>query len=230
MKKGLKVFGIFVVLAALLVGGVVTWWKQEFPSASWRYKMTVEVVTPEGIKTGTAVREVHAISSIKIGDTGGGAAGVKGEAVAVDLGERGVLFATIGEDFGYSVMFKAFPYSKGGLTKEGMKYYSSLTDAKANLLEIDALPRFVKFRALNDPLSVKLVDIHDLAKDFGEGIKIKEVTIETTTEPVTWGLVDQYLPWLSEITANIDGSKITTSGFLANRLDVGQFKKGAPKQ
>lgn len=215
-----------IVLAVVLVGGAVTWWKLEFPSASWRYKITVEVETPEGIKTGSAVREVHAISSIKIGDTGGGAAGVEGEAVIVDMGGHGVLFATIGEDFGYRVMFMAFPFSKGGLTKEGMEYYSHLKNAKASLLAINQLPRFVMFRNLNDPLSVKLVDIHNLSKDFGEGVRIKDITIETTDDPITWGVADKYLHWLSEITANIDGSKITTSGFLANRLDVGQFKKG----
>lgn len=223
MKKN---FVIIAAAFALLVTGAITWWNYEFPSASWRYKITVEVETPEGIKTGSAIREIHAISSIKIGDTGGGAAGVKGEAVVVDLGERGALFATIGEDFGYSVMFKAFPYSKGGLTKEGMEYYSSLKDAKANLLEIEALPRFVKFRTLNDPLSVKLVDIHDLAKDFGEGVKIKEVTIETTTEPVTWGLVERFLPWLTEEKGGyLGGVKFAQEAPLG--MHTGYFQTGA---
>ncbi len=223
MKKGLMICGGVVLLLVLAAG----WWKQEFPSASWRYKITVEVETPEGIKTGSAVREVRAFSDIKIGDSGGGGAGVKGEAVIVDLGKHGVLFATIGEDFGYSVMFKAFPYSDGGLTKEGMEYYSNLKNAQKSLLEINELPRFVTFKNLNDPLSARLVDIRDLQKDFGAGVQIKDITIETTDEPITWGIVDQYLPWLAKIKANIDGTSITTSAFLANRLDVGQFKKKA---
>jgi hypothetical protein len=222
MKKILIGLGVLVVLA----GAVVTWWTYEFPSATWRYKITVEVETPEGLKTGSAVREIGVFTDIKIGDVGGGGAGVTGEAVVVNLGERGVLFATVGEDFGYSVMFRAFPYSKGGLTKEGMEYYSNLKNAKTSLLAIDQLPRFVMFRDLNDPLSVKLVDIHDLSQNFGEGVKIKDITIETTDEPMTWGVVDLYLPWLAEIKSNIDGTRITTFGYLANRLDVGQFKKG----
>jgi hypothetical protein len=44
---------------ALLLGIAVAEAAEVTPLAgSWRYKMTVEVETPEGLKTGSAVREV----------------------------------------------------------------------------------------------------------------------------------------------------------------------------
>ena len=62
MKKILIGLGVLVVLA----GAVVTWWTYEFPSATWRYKITVEVETPEGLKTGTAVRQLRQYTDIKL--------------------------------------------------------------------------------------------------------------------------------------------------------------------
>ena len=48
--------GLVVLLAVVGVGYVAC--AEMFPSGTWRYKMTVTVETPEGIKTGSAVREV----------------------------------------------------------------------------------------------------------------------------------------------------------------------------
>ena len=48
----------FLVVLAVLYGSAKLIWRQAYPSGSWRYKMTVVVQTPEGIKTGSAVREV----------------------------------------------------------------------------------------------------------------------------------------------------------------------------
>ena len=58
---------------------------------TYRYRMTVEVETPEGLRSGSTVIEVKNGS----GPTGGVGSSVRGEAVAVDLGARGILFALL---------------------------------------------------------------------------------------------------------------------------------------
>jgi hypothetical protein len=54
---------------------------------------------------------------------------------------------------------------------------------------------FVKFRDLNDPTSVEVVDPNDLAASFGPGVKLVEATIAVTPDAVTDG-IDSRLPWL----------------------------------
>ncbi|MBL8638658.1 MAG: hypothetical protein JNN09_09230 [Alphaproteobacteria bacterium] len=186
--------------------------------------MTVTVETPEGLKTGYAVREVHQYTDIKIGDAGGGMAGAIGEAVVVDLGQRGKLFMTIGED--HYFIFEAFPLGGGENTPRGIKYYSHLKNAKASLLDLKTVPQLVTFTDVNNPLTVKAVELHNLAASFGEGVKLQDITVETTDEPMTTGIIEATLPWLKNIKSNIDGSNITTGSSYANTLHVGYFKRG----
>ena len=53
---------LLIILGVLIIGGVTFAYAMSElngnKSYSWRYKMTVEIETPEGIKTGSAVREV----------------------------------------------------------------------------------------------------------------------------------------------------------------------------
>jgi hypothetical protein len=223
-----------VLVALFIVAvGLVGWWKHEFPSATWRYKMTVTVETPEGIRTGSAVREVRQYTDVKIGDVGGGNAYVRGEAVVVDLGYRGKLFMTVGED--HYFLFRVFPFSKGGNTPEGIAYYSHLKNAKASILGLEnAKPQLVTFTDLNNPLTVKAVDQDNLSATFGMGIKLKDITAETTDEPMTSGIIDAVLPWLKglqqkEARLNGNTSIAIFTNDLADNLGVGSFKTGVKK-
>ena len=202
--SGHKVLVGVALLIALLTG----WWRYEFPSATWRYKMTVTVETPEGLKTGYAVREVHQYTDIKIGDAGGGKAGAIGEAVVVDLGKRGVLFLLLSEDYAHNVVFHVFPFN-GANTPEGMKYYSSLKNVQKSIRNY--LPTMVTFKDLNNPMTVRAVDADNLEKVFGEGVHLKDALIEMTDEPVSWTIYN-YLPWLESLNGDYLDGKTTSSG------------------
>lgn len=211
----------FLVFIFIVVG----WWKYEFPSATWRYKMTVVVETPEGLKTGYAVRQIGQYTDINIGDVGGGAAGATGEAVVVDLGKRGKLFMTIGEDFYF--IFEAFPFD-GANTPAGMEYYSHLKDAKASILKLErTVPQLVMFTDLNDPKTVRSIDLRKLSATFGAGVYLQDITVETTDEPMTLNVVDQALPWLSSLHGGyLDGKFLGGGPQLSNILHAGNFKTG----
>ncbi len=199
MKKGLMICGGVVLLLVLAAG----LWKQEFPSASWRYKITVEVETPEGIKTGSVVRETQASTDVRVGDVGGGSAGTIGEAVVVDLGKRQYLVGLLPEGDDLSLAMGGPPPG----TREGMAYYSHLKEGKASLMMKGALPHFVTFKNPDDPMTVENVDGQDLAKTFGDGVTLKDVTIEITDAPMTWGPLNTYLPWLEGLKgAYLNGS------------------------
>lgn len=184
----------------------------------WRYRMTVTVATPEGDKSFSSVREVHAVGAkIKLPNAGGHARVAKGEAVVIDLGERGKAFALMRSiagrvDYAYDVVFRAFPTDKGGLTPEGVRHYSQMKSSDAVELDISNYPQFVYFRDMGDPKTVEnLIEVescpnaenpiyklcikHDrFAEIFGSGVKVKSVRIEMTDDPANTGIIGEYIP------------------------------------
>lgn len=188
-------------------------------SDTYRYKMTVEVNTPEGVRTGSAVREITARDNT--GQIRGGMRGLcgfdaKGEAVVVDLGARGGVFAVMTQggssDYVWNVLFRTLPRTdkKGGeCLKEGIRYYANL-EAKGEV-PLRALPMMVTFADRSDPTSVqyvygveaygrKMPDDWRVKEDnfeklFGKGVSLRRVTIEMTDEPVTEGNIEKTLGW-----------------------------------
>ena len=243
-----------VWVLAGLIAVIYVAWTTIYPSGTLRYKMTVVVETPEGIKTGSAVREVYIGRSPQLfGSTSSGKALLtKGEAVVVDLGQRGVLFALMrgasGSDYGHQIVFDAFPSpgSTEPLSSAGIRYYRSLKNAKVTL-KPEQYPMFVRFREMKDPKTVESVyqavpydgrndkgfyigtayHITDhFEETFGAGVKLKEVTIEVTDDSVMIGLV-KLLPWLPEYyDKGLDGDlfgNFKAKNLLANFLSSGAF-------
>lgn len=247
-----------IAVIAILVLGVAVWWKVSFPSGSWRYKMTVTVETPEGIKTGSAVREISAYSMpmflgvnrdthIKL---------EKGEAVVVELGERGVLFATLGSATdSVWTFFNAFPSpcAEGAVSRCSVKYYSSLKLGENAQLPARYYPMFAAFEDLNDPKTVKNVlemkscpdpetgipdNFRCIEKDrfeeiFGQGVRLRSVMVEITDQAFQ-PVVGQHLNWLSKVYGyQLDGGKIQILGSkypLANSLSAGSFSTEVGKK
>ena len=226
-------------------------WSEAIPAGSWRYKVTVEVDTPEGPKSGSAVREATVHSKRSIFGKRSTWITVKGEAVIVDLGERGVLFSIMGKT-DYSIVFRSFPVpgngpGAGGLTPKGIEYYKKLKKA-GDVLIPEQYPMLVHFRDLSDPNTVELVletngcrqqNAQGLCVDgelrvvknrfeefFGTGVSLKKIRIEMTDETVTERII-AFLPWLLKVGGGyLDGSFASQSKKLSNRLDGGQFKTG----
>jgi hypothetical protein len=216
----------FALIAAVLIAGYIGW-GLVYPMGTWRYRLTIEVDTPESVKSGSSVIEVRAARQPKLTPETTTDIGISGEAVVVDLGQRGLLFSLLTSktdvDYGYRIVFDMFPYAyeyvfkdghkeiipgAGQTTPGGIKYYASLR-AKAELAP-SQLPMLVRFRDTNDPKTVELVDPNDLAKSFGAGVRFKSATIEMvdagvwpfsmfgiTGEPVTRG-IEKRLAWLEQ--------------------------------
>jgi hypothetical protein len=222
----------FIVLILCLAGYIG--WTLIFPSGSWRYRLSIEVETPEGVKSGTAVREVDAATGMRIGDSSGASVLASGEAVVIDLDKRGQMFALLvnADHAGgaATTVFDAFPYPgrdfgpyQGILTREGISYYSGLR-GKAEL-PAGKVPLFVRFADNSKPETVKVIDPRDFAREFGDGVRLKAAQIELV-EPGFWPLnmigitgepmthkIRGILPWLSDfpepgvlINVNRDGT------------------------
>lgn len=223
---------IAILLLALFWLSLYAWWKYEHPT-TWHYKTTVTVETPEGVKTGFAVREANVHTPfLEIQGLYDRRIRIKGEAVVVDLGARGLLFSPMNVD-DYSTVFAAFPDATDAFTKKGLKYYQNLVSTKAKAdLPPYRYPRLAMFRDINDPKTVTEVNPLDLSATYGAGVHLKSITIEMTDEKVTWG-IDKYLSWLPQyVDQRFDGDKshsFAINAPLANQMGSGYFSSEAKK-
>lgn len=216
MKKSyMALLTIVILLVSVLIA-----WNIAYPSVSWRYKITIIVETPEGIKIGSAVKEVRVFAAPAIGGTGGGNATTIGEAVLIDLGKYGHLFALTYTDE-YFVFLNTFP-GPPILTTEGIEYYTTLRATRTSVPKRGAWPRMMFYKDVLDPISGKLVDPNDMSSTLGEGFVLKDVTIETSNEPITHK-IEQYLPWLKNMEGNLYGDQIISQGGPLGSIDKSDF-------
>ncbi|CAN2536669.1 hypothetical+protein [Methylocapsa aurea] len=217
--RGLAIAGITVL------SGCGKW------SWNYRYRLTLFIETPEGEKSGTGVVEIlvtkAAISLNQMPMNWE----LRGEAVAVDLGKRGTLFALIGGGRP-AQSFLALPQVVFERTEALDRRYtaeereSKLEGLKASAqLTRDEIPFLARFRDINDPKTVEIVDPDDLAKSFGEGVRLLHAIIEMTKEPATPG-IDKKLGWLSQYyDRQLGGARFPAiRGSVANQLSSGYFK------
>lgn len=175
------------------------------------FKVTVEVETPEGLKIGSAVRQIsNSKSKNSLGwPDAGNPADVIGEAVVIDLGERGVLFALINKNGEAARFYEAFPAPEGAgnTTVAAIQHYGSLQAGESAILDEKLWPMFVTFTDPDDPKSVTLVwgsrfnpdtqdyePVNRIEEIFGQGVALNNIRLKITDEPVTWGVVDKFLP------------------------------------
>ncbi len=214
-------------IIALILLGIYGFWKMSYPSGTFRYRLTL-VVDDNGKQViASSVRQVTVRDGPRLTPESNPTTTLHGEAVVVDLGEKGVFFALLRSkdsvDYGYNIVYDAFP-NLGGTTPKGIRAYSNLKAKKE--LSFDKIPMLVRFRNINDPKTVELVDPNDLEKTFGKGVKLVSATLEMTDENVTTG-VEKWLPWIGEYRNKLfDGNTIMTGDAknrLANDLGTGAF-------
>ncbi len=216
---------------------------------TYRYRLTVEVDTPEGLRTGSSVIEVTTRISgrYSIPNPGQVIHSVRGEAVVVDLGSRGTLLI----DWASTVLFLAAPQvplaTTRGLPNSShldfdIRFKAALALAGAQVIPRDyrdrigsrhqpgdppsAWPMMVRFRDLADPKSVEKINPDDLSASFGAGVKLRRITAERTDDPVTSGILAR-LPWLDSATPKSldDDFEPTTTPTFAQRIAFSDFVK-----
>jgi hypothetical protein len=130
-------------------------------------------------------------------------------------------------EYAVRIVFNAFPrpgpngpIRYGGLSAEGIAYYSSL-EAMTELSN-DQLPMLVRFRDSKDPKTIEIVRPDELFRFFGNGVSLRRVTIEMTDDPITTGiegLLPPYGPetgfyqWYRELRFN-DPRRLTKDDFI----------------
>jgi hypothetical protein len=195
-------------LLGLAIAGIAVLSGCDKSSWSYRYRLTLFVETPEGEKSGTGVVEIlvtkAAISLNQMPMNWE----LRGEAVSVDLGKRGALFALL-EGGRPAQSFLALPqavFERTGTLDR--RYTAEEREGKLEGLQAsaelarDEIPLLARFRDIDDPKTIEIVDPDDLAKSFGEGVRLLRAIIETTKEPIT-KRIERQLKWLPELHSSI---------------------------
>jgi hypothetical protein len=226
--KGKGCFKIFLIILALLILLPITYCQIKYPSYTYRYKMTVEVETPQGIKSGSSVVEVlmsQDVGWVILGSSARVRMRIKGEGAFVDIADGKTLFVLLQgspkASRPHSLMNDILPRR----SDSGISYLDRLKNAKG-ILPRDKYPRMVYFEDINDPLSVKRVDPEDMEEFFGAGVKLKQIMIETTKDKLEWKMAGK-LKWLLEYYINqLDGNRyygMETKYKFANSMSAGSF-------
>lgn len=219
----------------------------------YRYRLTVELETPEGLQTGSSVIAVSTAVAGRnsIATPGAVSHRVKGEAVAVDLGARGTLFALLrsegNSDWASNVVFRFAPAVRRTLDADGKFDSAAYFEAQfaamlkrrepielprtfpdiGQLKDQPARPMLVRFADITDPRTVEKVDSDDLAASFGQGVKLKRITVQLTDDPVTTG-IEKRLGWLEgHRRKHFDGTPTSSEDMteirLASHMSSGSF-------
>jgi hypothetical protein len=208
-------------------------------SESYRYKLTLTVNTPAGVKRGSSVAEV-AFWDVSIPERGT-AHQLRGEALYLDLGHGARPLVAL-------LKSHLNPKDDKGLywTRDagpGTRQMSRLYDIPPSIDFTDDVPRIAKMRGahriapgnlpdlvtfadINDPKTVIEVDPNDLQATLGQGVTWNEITLESTDEPITSGIRTK-LPWIEayfQKNLRLDGQNLEfPKKDIANNLSWDDF-------
>lgn len=182
------------------------------------YRMTVEVDTPAGLRSGSSVIGFSTASVPRwLPGSPGSATSMEGESPVVDLGEGRLLIALLHDEH------------RGHAVRDWQRPELRHSD---NSIRADRLPVLVTFRDWSDPASIVDVPPTDLAAHFGSGYRLRSVRFEPTDEHPTFGrlaalplFADRILrspsarlaPATSRYKQEVDRTALDASAFIQRR-------------
>lgn len=206
---------------------------------SYRYKLTLAVNSPDGLKRASSVVEV------KFFDVSIPARGtmheLNGEALYLDLGPGtrpliALLTSKLRQRHGKEARWSRDGGPNNTLLTEmyGVPSSGSLLDYVSQIARMRGprritpsdLPDLVTFADINNPSSVIEVDPNNLQGTLGSNVTWNEITLEITDEPITKGIARE-LPWIPYYwCVMLDGQRLHYYGnreTVANTLNPGDF-------
>jgi hypothetical protein len=193
---------LVAVLAALWAGFALA-----FPDYAHRYRLTVEVDTPDGLRNGSSVIEVERK------DFGWAPAPgpryeyrVRGEAVFVDLGAGRNVVAVLahGDNAERVDEVISFWVEAYGLFRWDQEVWTGRRELRGAVeLRPPLIPTLVTFADPLDPKTVRVVQPHEFEEVFGPGFRFRRATLEVVSAgwwpasalglsgvPVTQGVIE----------------------------------------
>jgi hypothetical protein len=202
----------------------------------YRYKLTLAVNTPDGVKRGSSVVEV-AFYQVWFPERGT-MHKLRGEALYLDLGPGArPLIALLTRQLPKGGSGQHWTRDAGPETRWMSQIYGQarsedFIDDVPRLARLRGprpitpadLPDLVTFADANDPNSVIEVDPNDLQATLGPNITWNEITLESTDEAITKG-IELKLPWIVAYWCGmLDGDRYHGKTTVANTLSTADFQ------
>lgn len=209
----------------------------------YRYRLSVEVNTPQGLRTGSSVIEVrvHKAGQYTIPSPGSIISTLRGEAVAVDLPHGRTLYALLRSeedaDWAKDILQSVIKQQTINDRLQSPDPFATDMERILALRGTQELPRvrsasgrptgatessyplLVAFTNDSDPRTIKRVDPEIIQDNFGTGITLRRIIIERTNDPVTVG-IERRLRWLPTVNEKLRGSNFNPKG-----IPVGDFQR-----
>jgi hypothetical protein len=226
--------GVFVRLAAaaIMVLSLTACRRSE----SYRYKLTLAVNTPDGVKRGSSVVEVL-FSEVSIPERGI-MRKLRGQALYLDLGPGArpliaLLTSRLHPNYAGAVRWNHYagPDPRLMCRLYGLAPSAHYMDDIPRIVQLrgphritlNDLPDLVTFADIADPNTVMEVDPDSLQWTLGPGVSWNEMTLESTDEPITTGIRAK-LPWIAAYYSKmLDGDRYHDKSTLANTLSTADF-------
>jgi hypothetical protein len=222
MKRGCPTTLVgFALFAGALVGGY--WYK--YPNYSYRYRLTVNIEIDGKVHSGSSVIEVKWRGGPAIGDGGPFGPSVKGQAALVDIGDRGVVVATLINDESYGLAKDGAlgalwiaPRAFGKETNaEGIPKLPELRGKRD--LALDNLPRFLWFSNPQDPTTARKLIVQDIPAIFGRSARFAGASVDITSDPIVIDIRGKF-SWLKPLEDKPPGNDII---HLPNGLGINRY-------
>jgi len=213
----------FLFFAAMVLLAVVAVYKFSYPTYSYRYRLTVNIEADGKVHTGSSVIGVS--WSAFFLPTRHFNPELSGEATLIDLGERGIVVATlVADDWGWHntnagwgalwLVPRAFGVSDAD---EALPKLAKLRGKRE--LAFDNLPRFLWFSNPGDPTTAKTVLVDNIASWLGPSARFAGAFVEITSDPFVID-IRRKLPWIRSLENKPAGEDRI---YLPNQLSIGRY-------
>jgi hypothetical protein len=194
----------------------------EYPVYAYRYRLTVNFELDGKVHSGSSLIEIGWQEGIKLGDSGGFAPMIRGQAPVVDLEDRGVVIATlIAEDWGWHNSNAGWGtlWLVPSVTRGGGDPAMLPTLRGKRKLAFDNLPRFLWFSNPKNPTTAKTLLVDDIPSVFGPSARFASAFVEITNDPIVID-IRQKLPWIKALEERARGEGVL---YLPNKLGISRY-------
>ncbi len=209
----------------------------------YRYRLTLQVDTPEGLRSGSSVISVSTAQSDSDSITPNAmGAYAKGQAASVDLPDGFTLYALMASptshDWAQWIMVWLTPNHAARRLREF--YPDMVADHRIHILRARFRPSYgdgtpsmqvprpylLKMRG-GDQQTAEIVDPDELSASLGPGYNLKSISVQMTTDKVKYDIKNK-LPWLSDHSQRVFPNELEYNG---NKILIrhGFFYRGDEK-